>query len=32
MRWLLIVLALAACGIDGAPEPVEDEDPKVSGF
>ena len=23
MRWLVLILALAACGIDGEPEPVE---------
>lgn len=23
MRWLVLILALAACGADGEPEPVE---------
>ena len=32
MKWLLIVLSLAACGIDGAPEPVPGEDPRVAEF
>ena len=24
MRWLLLILALAACGVDGTPEPKGD--------